>query len=187
MIAIYLSLNLDNIFFQVTISNLEKHTQAYAMFAPEIYYFTGPGNLNETTIGGIEYLSTQGLIIRILEKEMRRTAYNQEFFDQMEHLSHFQNSLIYVELNGWHLRNMAVGPNLTNIETFIQGIIVWVERSNAHMIGKNEVERQLNDTHLLVIYDMPGSPDIVVGTGHRVEVLCWTFSAAVLLLLLEVF
>lgn len=166
---------------------LEGAVDAFIEIIPEVTFFIGPdGSKNESDQSHIDGLATSWAIIKPSEKENRITYYPQEFFNQLGALqANLKAANKYIKLNGWHLRNIPFVPSLSrNILDVYSGIIVYVERKNAHFIGKNEVVKFLNgSTTIPVWYDMPGSPD--VAGASQVTVLIQLIPCVLIMLYLS--
>lgn len=140
---------------------LEAAVDAYIEIVPQVTYLSGPG-AKKKPAKNLNSLSTSWVCIAPSETENRMSYYPQVFFNQLnlvEYSSQVANK--YLVLNGWHLRNIPTMPQLDrNIMNVFAGIIIWVERSNAHQIGKNEVVKFLNGTSTFPVwFEMQGSPD----------------------------
>lgn len=142
--------------------SLEASVDTFVEIVPQVTYLVGPGGKQNATAKKLNSLSTSWLCIAPSETENRMAYYPQVFFNQLN-LVEFSSQVAnkYLMLNGWHLRNIPTFPEIDrNIMNVFAGLIIWVERSNAHQIGKNEVIKFLNGTSTLPVwYEMQGSPD----------------------------
>lgn len=158
----------------MSMHRLEAAVDAHIELVPQITMLEGPrGNKSETAMN-IRKISTSWVAIAPSEKEMRLAFYPQIFFDQLmlaELGSIVPNK--YLMLNGWHLKNIPEPPLIDrNLLNIFVGLIIWVERSHAHFIGKNEVVKFLNgSTSIPVWFDMPGSPEIGGATQLKTPLL----------------
>lgn len=143
---------------------------------PQVMYFLGPKGKQTDLAQGLTPLYSN-MALSASETESLNLAYNQLFFDALNRTLILEKANVqYLVINGWHLRNMEKPPVLrSDFNQIYSGIVIWVGRSHAHLIGKNEVVKFLNGTFMPVIYDMPGSPDYNVASSFTPGLCLWVF------------
>ena len=143
--------------------SLESSTESFIIVMPQIKWLIGPNSNPAEVSEGIGKLHVSWLVISPSETERLNSYYNQEFFDKLGDIDDLSAvTSKYVRLNGWHTKNMPFTPKLeNNMFKTMTGLILWVEKANAHKIGQNEAKMFLNgSTQISVWYDMPGSPKV---------------------------
>lgn len=140
---------------------LNTEVMNYVDLIPQIKYFLGPKGKDSEIAKGLTPLYSN-MALAASEQETLTMAYNQMFFDALNRTLVLDKANVqYLVLNGWHLRNMDKPPVLRpDFNQIYSAIVVWVQRSHSHLIGKNQVTGFLNGTFMPVLFDMPGSPDV---------------------------
>lgn len=162
---IYHTLN-SNDFSQMDIAALEGQTDEFVEMIPQVTYYLGPGGKTSDVSKGLETLKVSWIAVRVAETERHTAYYGQKFFDDLNLIAPIRTPTKYLILNGWHLKNMQVAPNLDgNLLRLFDGLIIWVEPRTANLIGKNQVVKFLNGTQFPVFFDMDNSPDYLTVGG----------------------
>lgn len=148
----------------------------YLDLIPQVMYYLGPKGKQTDLAKGLTPLYSN-MALGASETEHLNLAYNQLFFDALNRTLILDKANVqYLVINGWHVRNMDGPPMLrSDFNQIYSGIVIWVGRSHAHLIGKNEVVKWLNGTFMPVIYDMPGSPDYNVASSFTPGLCLWIF------------
>lgn len=95
------------------------------------------------------------IAVKVAEMERRTAYYGPKFFENLNSMAQIRTPPKYLMLNGWHLKNMHVAPNLEdNLLEVFGGLIIWVESKSSNRIGKNQLVGFLNGTQFPVSFDM---------------------------------
>lgn len=168
---------------QLDVVGFERKTEKYADMIPVITYFMGPGaNISEVSTS-YEMLDNSWLAIRVSEKERRRAYYDQRFFNDLNLIIRVLTPKKYLFLNGWHLKNIQERPVLDgNMFRVFNGLVIWVEPENSHLISREQTVKFLNGSDFPVLFDMPNSPEFISAKSMQLHLSCVTPFVTFLLL-----
>lgn len=142
-----------------TMTMLSGDHEYFVELIPQVKYFLGPGGSPKDVMRGVEKANTI-IALSVAEVESPNEAYTQEFFTSLNKSTLLtKTDQIFLVLNGWHLSNIQFAPDIPEyFNKVYSGIVVWVARTHAHLIGKDTVQKYVSGLSLPVFLDMPGSP-----------------------------
>lgn len=141
----------DKVFLDA-IEDLIDEIPNYMSFIPEINFVLGPNGDPKTLAKNLHSLRGAA-VLSVAEKQQTNIAYTNEFFIDYYQIQNLRDTYKYIQLNGWHLRNMMDNPDM-KIARLVEAIIIYVEPENSHRIGLNQINRHMVDIYTTVIYDM---------------------------------
>lgn len=133
-----------------------------------LFMFAGPGGQLHEVVHGLhtEKLQTH-FVYAAAETESRRFGYSQELFNSFALIKVNPAYEMYIELNGWHLRNMGQAAWLPQFNhSSFAGFIVYVSRESSRRISTHDATKFLPDTRARKILDMKNSPEFI-DNGQR--------------------
>lgn len=138
---------------------------------PHLLLAIGPSGTRQQLADGLNPLNLYTkFMFGLAEKEQINRRYSQMVFHNIIKYPFNYTSEIFVQLNGWHMKNMrsmAYFPQ--DLIRLIIGVVVYVERKNCHRISTHDSTKNLPDVQSATILDLKCSPEYIDNGGWHLR------------------
>lgn len=137
--------------FVRSIEDMADNIPNYITFIPEINFLMGP-NGDPAQVAKEFYNLRGAVVLSAAEKQQTNMAYTKDFFINFFQIQYLRDTIKYIQLNGWHLKNMAEPPHM-KFTSFVEAVIIYLEQEDSTRIGLNQIKKYTGHILTTVLYD----------------------------------